>query len=203
MNIDSYWLGVGVLGAVLFLWPRSRRRRGFCRFRPRRHVRTRPPHADRRLSPQRTHAVTQQDARLALAKFDQLSHPGSRFLLLRGINHFVFEELILTALERKGHLVIRNARYTGDGGIDGRVMLQGKPVLIQAKRYKGNISRTDVAAFGHQCLQHNTTGLFVHTGKTPKATWHDLRTLHPQVQIISGERLLNLLECKAVLPISR
>lgn len=197
MNTDNYWAVAITVTAVLFLIVRPRRRRRFrygrhsskrYRQRPFQHWRT----------PDR-HKVTQKDAEQALQQLAKLSHPGSRFNFLRRINHFVFEELILTALEQKGHRVIRNSRYTGDGGIDGKVIVQGKTVLIQAKRYSGTVSRTDVAVFGQLCREQGVTGWFVHTGKTPKATWHDLRALHPHISIISGERLLAMLSPDAAL----
>ena len=54
---------------------------------------------------------------------------------LRKINPYVFEELLLLAFERRGMRVIRNSRYSGDGGLDGQVLIDGERWLIQAKRY--------------------------------------------------------------------
>ncbi|WP_192840691.1 restriction endonuclease, partial [Enterobacter hormaechei] len=42
---------------------------------------------------------------------------------LRKIDPFVFEELLLEGFEAHGFRTIRNKRYTGDGGIDGQVII--------------------------------------------------------------------------------
>ncbi|WP_375491682.1 restriction endonuclease [uncultured Nostoc sp.] len=45
---------------------------------------------------------------------------------LRKISPYVFEELVLTCCKKQGWQIQRNFRYTGDGGIDGRVLILGK-----------------------------------------------------------------------------
>lgn len=67
------------------------------------------------------------------AKLADISDPGRKFAFLRSINPFTFEEMILETFEQRGYKVKRNTRYTGDGGIDGRVWLDGDLFLIQAK----------------------------------------------------------------------
>ncbi|WP_416409812.1 restriction endonuclease [Agrobacterium rosae] len=39
------------------------------------------------------------------------------------MDHLTFEELLLEAFERRGHVVQRNASYSGDGGLDGSVVM--------------------------------------------------------------------------------
>lgn len=60
---------------------------------------------------------------------------------LRKIDPFVFEELLLDSFERQGYTILRNERYTHDGGIDGRIYLNGESFLIQAKRYGSYITK--------------------------------------------------------------
>ncbi|MGM8474744.1 restriction endonuclease, partial [Enterobacter hormaechei subsp. steigerwaltii] len=66
---------------------------------------------------------------------------------LRKIDPFVFEELLLEGFEAHGFRTIRNKRYTGDGGIDGQVIIGKYRYLIQAKRYRGHIALQHVQEF--------------------------------------------------------
>lgn len=59
-------------------------------------------------------------------KINTFPHFGQKIAYLRKIDPFVFEELLLEGFERRGFEVIRNRRYTGDGGIDGRVKIDGQ-----------------------------------------------------------------------------
>ncbi|MGH1375973.1 MAG: restriction endonuclease [Alphaproteobacteria bacterium] len=110
---------------------------------------------------------------------------------LRGVDPFVFEEMILTAIKRQGHKIQRNKRYTGDGGIDGRCTINGQEFLVQAKRYKAHINPQHVIEFAGICKRQNKRGLFVHTGKTGPKSKDVAR--NTKIEMISGQRLLNLL----------
>ncbi len=111
---------------------------------------------------------------------------------LRKLNPFVFEELLLTAFEDAGFKIKRNSRYTGDGGVDGKVKIDGKWYLIQAKRYKSHISRQHINDFIHICRRHNLPGLFIHTGRTGTQSRVSAQN-SDYIQIISGQRLVHLL----------
>ncbi|MCC5670792.1 restriction endonuclease [Nostoc sp. CHAB 5784] len=75
--------------------------------------------------------------------------------------------MLLTCFERQGFMIRRNESYTGDGGLDGHVWLQGKLYLIQAKRYKDTINPAHVQEFGQAIQNHGGVGgFFVHTGRT-------------------------------------
>ena len=63
----------------------------------------------------------------------------------------IFEEMILTALKKRGHKIIRNKKYTGDGGLDGQITMNGVEYLIQAKRYKNHINAAHVREFALIC----------------------------------------------------
>src|SRR3546814_11160707 len=54
---------------------------------------------------------------------DRNQPAGIHYARLRAMDPLAFEELLLEAFERRGHRVIRNRRYTGDGGIDGEVII--------------------------------------------------------------------------------
>lgn len=129
-----------------------------------------------------------------LARIHDLSAPAA-LTYLRKIDPFVFEELILTAFERKGNRIIRNQRYTGDGGIDGRIIEDGKLVLIQAKRYKAYISKQHLKDFITLVEKSNASkGYFIHTGRTGNSIIEELTS--KKLKIISGQKLLDLLSPK-------
>ncbi|MND22408.1 Restriction endonuclease [compost metagenome] len=116
---------------------------------------------------------------------------------LRKINAYTFEELILTSLAAQGVKIQRNKRYSNDGGIDGRATLDGIPMLIQAKRYQSFVSTQHVQDFVALCKQEHCVGLFIHTGRTPKAAFEAVRGSH--VVIVSGPKLIELLTVPSML----
>lgn len=122
--------------------------------------------------------------------------PGQAMAYLRKIDPYVFEEAVLTAFGKKGFDIRRNKRYSGDGGIDGRMSLRGKNYLIQCKRYRNHIDRRHVEDFSRVCLREGKEGYFVHTGKTGKAA-RAQADIFGNVSIVSGQRLLDLLGYKA------
>ena len=121
--------------------------------------------------------------------------PGQAMAYLRKVNPYVFEEAVLDGFRRKGFAITRNKRYSGDGGIDGRVSLKGRDYLIQCKRYKNHIDRRHVEDFSRICLRDGVEGYFVHTGKTGKGA-REQANLWGNVIIINGQRLLDLLGYK-------
>ena len=111
---------------------------------------------------------------------------------LRAMDPLAFEELLLEAFEQRGHRVVRNHRYTGDGGVDGEVVIEGIRFLIQAKRYRDSIRPEHVRAFGELCARQRRPGLFIHTGRTGNLSREAIGAT-PYVTIISGRTLLALL----------
>ena len=127
----------------------------------------------------------------ALDKINAMSAPVKKYAYLRKVEPFVFEEMILSAFKSGGVKIKRNRRYTGDGGIDGKIVIDGRDILIQAKRYAKHINPKHVEAFSQLCQQQKTTGLFIHTGKTGAKS---KMNAGGRVTIISGHQLLKLLE---------
>lgn len=110
---------------------------------------------------------------------------------LRTLDPFQFEELILSCLKERGYRIVRNQRYTGDGGIDGHVYLNGKPYLIQAKRYRHHINAQHISDFEAVIAQVGAAGgYFVHTGKTGKRS-RQIERGGP-VTVVSGQSLVHL-----------
>ncbi|EAU9421403.1 restriction endonuclease [Salmonella enterica subsp. enterica serovar Typhimurium] len=140
----------------------------------------------------RRHRRYRKTAQRVLGRLPQLSSDGARLSYLRKINPYVFEELLLLALEKQGLEVIRNRSYSGDGGLDGQVFINGERWLIQAKRYSRSISPQHVREFGELLAREGCRGFFVHTGRTGRKSLDRLGG-YPQIQLVSGRRLLELL----------
>lgn len=140
----------------------------------------------------RRHRRYRETAQRVLVRLPELSSDGARLSYLRKINPYVFEELLLLALEKQGLEVIRNRSYSGDGGLDGQVFINGERWLIQAKRYSRSISPQHVREFGELLAREGCRGFFVHTGRTGRKSLDRLRG-YPQIQLVSGQRLLELL----------
>ena len=117
----------------------------------------------------------------------------------RAMDPLAFEELLLEAFERRGHRVIRNCRYTGDGGVDGEVIIDGIRFLIQAKRYKDAIRPEHVWDFAQLCATRRQRGLFIHTGRTGGMS-RAVVDGATGIQIVSGQKLLARLTGAPFLP---
>ena len=139
----------------------------------------------------RKHIFRQKQARRVRDRLAVIPTFGQQMAYLRKINPFTFEELILESLECKGYAVIRNKRYTGDGGIDGRVTINGQLWYIQAKRYSDHIALHHVREFIRICERDQVKGLFVHTGKTRPGT-RQLIHDDERITLISGQKLTQL-----------
>lgn len=135
----------------------------------------------------RSHRRRIRSARRVLARIDGWESPRV-FGYLRKIDPLAFEELTLEAFRRAGHRVKRGRRYSGDGGIDGHVQVDGRWVPIQCKRYRNAINPEHVRAFA--ALVFPGRGFFVHTGRTGPAS----RANAQGIDIISGQKLIDLIQ---------
>lgn len=140
----------------------------------------------------RRHRRYQATATRVLVRLTLLGGDGQRLAYLRKINPYVFEELLLLAFERQGYAVIRNPSYSGDGGLDGQVIIESKTYLIQAKRYGRTITPSHITRFGALLRHHHCDGFFIHTGRTGQLSRVLLQN-HPHVHLVSGRKLLALL----------
>ncbi|KQW93186.1 hypothetical protein ASC94_10940 [Massilia sp. Root418] len=100
--------------------------------------------------------------------FKEPGAAGRSLAYLRAVDPLVFEDVVMSALEDAGLLVLRGTRYSCDGGIDGAVWLPGRGWhAVQAKRYRHHVSLAHVCAFGDViAMCHYDGGLFVHTGRS-------------------------------------
>lgn len=133
----------------------------------------------------------------AMCGCDRSQPPALIYARLRAMDALAFEELLLESFERRGHRIVRNRRYTGDGGVDGQVVIDGRIWLIQAKRYAGAIRPEHVQAFASLCAARGAQGLFIHTGRTGDCS-RGIVTRHAKVEIVSGRQLLTLVTGGAV-----
>lgn len=144
-----------------------------------------------------THLYRIRQSKKVLKKIKEISltpKSGGRILLyLRKINPYVFEELVLTAIENSNVRVIRNKSYSGDGGIDGIFKINKGKILVQAKRYKSYINSKHVQEFSETIKDKKfKCGVFVHTGKTGTNS-KDIIKVEQNIVIISGDNLIKIL----------
>lgn len=117
--------------------------------------------------------------------------PGGALNYLRKLDPFVFEELLLLAFKKRGYRIGKNKRYSGDGGVDGRVYAKDGCYLVQAKRYSSAINPAHVADFAKVIEKEKACGgFFIHTGRTGAKAY---RNKQHNITFISGEKLLQLL----------
>lgn len=128
-----------------------------------------------------------------IKKLSSIEHDGAKLNYLRKINPYVFEELVLTAFEKKGYRIKRNKKYSGDGGIDGKIFNDNKLFLIQSKRYSNAINPKHVIDFCKAIKRENAFGgYFVHTGRTGlKSHLNSQET--GNIEFVSGSKLLSLI----------
>ncbi len=118
---------------------------------------------------------------------------GKALLYLRKINPYVFEELVLTAIENSNIRVIRNKSYSNDGGIDGVFNLKQGKVVVQAKRYKSYINNKHVKEFSSIIKNEEYLfGVFAHTGRTGNKAKNTIKVENNMV-FISGDLLIKIL----------
>lgn len=110
--------------------------------------------------------------------------------ILRQMNPYAFEELLLTCCHERDWKIKRNFTYSNDGGLDGRVTIAGKLYLIQAKRYSGYIKAKHIHDF-HRVIQGKKAagGFFIHTGRTSELSNQLLREYG--ISLLSGQSLVD------------
>ncbi|MBK2124438.1 restriction endonuclease [Fangia hongkongensis] len=152
-----------------------------------------------------THSTNIRQARKIMCLLNKEEFRASMpqfYNYIRKVDPLVFEELLLYCFAVRGFKIKRNNRYTGDGGVDGMVALGentnvyngGKWWLIQAKRYQSHINPEHINDFKRVMSQMNCAGgLFIHTGKTGGKSYLHLGQYKHKLQLISGEKLHQLI----------
>lgn len=134
------------------------------------------------------HARMRREAKDIWRRIQKTASDRDVFILLRAMEPFAFEELVVRSLRKHGYRAWHGSRYTGDGGIDGWVRFGHEKHPIQDKRYSGAINPQHVREFSRLCCSRGVTGLFIHTGTTGNAS----RDAAVNVRIISGRLLIDL-----------
>ena len=101
----------------------------------------------------------------------------------------------MSCFEERGYPIIRT-KMTRDGGSDGFVRIDGHFVVIQAKRYKGRISKEHVIELDKLVARNKRykKGLFIHTGKTSSPIMQLFKTSE-YLEILSGvDAILSFLD---------
>lgn len=151
-------------------------------------------HLARRFRAPVTHRWRRRQARAMCAELRGQDRDQPCVLIyarLRAMDPLAFGELT-EAFARRGHHVVHSARYSGDGGVDGEVVIGGERVLLQMKRYRSAIRPEHVREFATICRARQARGLFTHAGRTGDASRAAIADT-PQVEIVSGDRLIDLL----------
>ena len=132
----------------------------------------------------------QSSRALKLLQDKAISRPGSIITYLRKMNPHAVEEVVLDAAENAGHKVKRNSAYTGDGGVDGEIFVDGQWHLVQTKRYQKTINPQHVSDFNLVCARRGQPGLFIHCGRTGDKSRQNKAD---HVRFISGNALVALI----------
>ncbi|MBO1996782.1 restriction endonuclease [Staphylococcus epidermidis] len=127
-------------------------------------------------------------------KINTFPHFGQKIAYLRKIDPFVFEELLLEGFERRGFEVIRNRRYTGDGGIDGRVKIDGQTWLIRPNAI-ATTAVGHVRDFSDLLNATGARGFSAIPAKRAKAK--SLIRGDSRMILVSGQKLLDLIATDA------
>jgi restriction system protein len=156
-----------------------------------------------RLKPKHQHNVQRAGQILELLRSQTSAMDSEQALKivigsLRRIDPFVFEELLLHCFKDAGYQVVRNQRYTGDDGVDGRIYRDGKLYLLQAKRYAGLIDAAHLREFENTVRRYSAAGgFFVHTGRTGD-TAKAVSRQQGQVMLLSGMGLVDFVLARRV-----
>jgi len=111
-----------------------------------------------------------------------------------------FERLSQRLLRESGFQQVNVTGRTGDGGIDGNGLLQINPfvsfqVLFQCKRYTGSVTVSQVRDFRGAMMGRADKGIIITTGTfTKEARQEAVRDGVPPIELVNGEKLLDMLE---------
>jgi restriction endonuclease Mrr len=113
--------------------------------------------------------------------------------VLKPLNPFVFEEVLLCALERWKYHVIRTEKQTKDNGIDGSFAYGGYFYVIQAKLYGSEPNPDHLGMFANAIGWHQAArGFFFHTGRATEE-FKRAEMADPTIEVISGAKLTDFL----------
>lgn len=119
---------------------------------------------------------------------------------LQGLPPSGFERFCQRLLRESGFEEVTVTGRSGDGGIDGIGILQVNAlvsfkVLFQCKRYAGSVTPSHVRDFRGAMMGRADKGIIITTGSfTSDARKEAVRDGVPPIELVDGEKLLNMLE---------
>ena len=135
------------------------------------------------------------EAEAALGKYREAALTRLRDLPPSG-----FERFSQRLLRESGFQEVTVTGRSGDGGIDGIGVLQVNPlvsfkVLFQCKKYAGSVTPSQVRDFRGAMTGRADKGIVITTGSfTAEAKREAVRDGAPSIELVDGERLIDMLE---------
>ncbi len=120
--------------------------------------------------------------------------------LLKSLPPEGFEHLCKRLLRESGFQQVEVTGKTGDGGIDGKGILQINPlmsihVVFQAKRYGGTVGSPDITRFRGAMTGRTDKGIFITTGTfSISAKREAIREGAPPIELVDADKLISMFE---------
>lgn len=120
--------------------------------------------------------------------------------ILLEMNPFDFEKFVGIMLRESGFKEIEITKKTGDGGFDGKGILElnnlvSVPIIFECKRYKDVVSAEKIRSFGGTMRGRVNKGLFITTGSfTRPAREEAKREGTDIIDLVDGDDLIEILK---------
>jgi restriction system protein len=111
-----------------------------------------------------------------------------------------FEKLAQRLLRESGFQQVEVTGRSGDGGIDGKGILQVSPllsfqVIFQCKRYSGSVTPSQIRDFRGAMMGRADKGIFLTTGTfTAEARKEASRDGVPPIELVDADKLVRMFE---------
>jgi restriction system protein len=119
---------------------------------------------------------------------------------IRSLSPASFEKLTQRLLRESGFQQVEVTGRSGDGGIDGKGILQVSPllsfqVIFQCKRYSGSITPSQIRDFRGAMMGRADKGIFLTTGTfTAEARKEASRDGVPPIELVDADKLVRMFE---------
>ncbi len=127
-------------------------------------------------------------------------HRSDVLELLKKMAPDSFERLCQRFLREAGFQQVEVTGRSGDGGIDGKGLLEINPlmsihVLFQCKRYKGSVGAEAIRNFRGAMTGRTDKGIFITTGTfTADAHREATREGAPPIELVDADKLISMFE---------
>lgn len=147
-----------------------------------------------------TQATDEQVAPASEAEHTLINYREAVAARLQSLPPSGFERFCQRLLRESGFEEVTVTGRSGDGGIDGVGILQVNAlvsfkVLFQCKRYTGSVTPSQVRDFRGAMMGRADKGIIITTGSfTSDARKEAVRDGVPAIELVDGEKLVNMLE---------